>query len=259
MIKHQLKESIMPIYKYIFILFLLILNLDAEEQKQKITIGLGPYIQTQPYKDVDNIFIPSPVIFFDNGLIYIRWSRGGIYFLGDKQEDYMWGFSLTAQPRTYGYEKEDIKGMDQRNETIEAGLAFSATYKKSYVEIMLLTDILGKYDSWILKTELGYDLKIGDFSLYPSLIVIYQSSDFMNYYYGVKESEVASSGFNKYVPNDGFLLGAQTYIKYPITENLATLVNIRADKISDEAANSPLVDQNYIYSGMLSLIYTFTY
>ena len=249
----------MPNLKYIFIIFILLVNLNAQEEKQKVTLGFGPYMQTQPYKDVDNIFIPTPVIFFDNGLIYMRWSRGGIYFLGDKQQDYMWGFSFTGQPRTYGYEKGDIKGMDQRKETIEAGLAFSATYKESYIEIMLLTDILDRYDSWILKTELGYDIKLGDLSLYPSLIVIYQSADFVDYYYGVKESEVASSGFNKYTPDDGFLLGVQTYIKYSITENLATLVNIRADKISDEAANSPIVDDDYIYSGMLSLIYTFEY
>ena len=90
--------------KYILIL-LLFLNLNAaEEEKQKLTIGFGPYIQTQPYENVDDILLPSPVFFYDDGLFYIRWSRAGIYFLGDKQDDYAWGFSITTQPRTYGYE-----------------------------------------------------------------------------------------------------------------------------------------------------------
>jgi len=245
--------------KYVLIFLLLILNLNAQEEKQKLTIGFGPYIQTQPYEDVDDILLPSPVIFYDDGLFYVRWSRGGVYFLGDKQDNYAWGFSLTTQPRTYGYEKNEIKGMDERETTWEGGLAFSAKTDSAYIEIMALTDIFDRYDSWILKTELGYDFKLGDFSLYPSLIVIYQSSDFLNYYYGVKESETGSSGFNQYTPDDGFLLGAQTYIEYPFTDKLSALINIRADKLSQEATDSPIVTEDYIYSGLVSLIYTFQY
>lgn len=245
--------------RYIFILLFIFPSLNAAEEKQKLTIGFGPFIQTQPYENVDDILLPSPVIFYDDGLFYIRWSRAGVYFFGDKQDNYAWGFSLTTQPRTYGYEKDAIRGMDERETTWEGGLAFSAKTDKAYIEIMALTDIFDRYDSWILKTELGYDFEVGNFSLYPSLIVIYQSSDFLNYYYGVKQSETVSSGFNKYTPNDGFLLGAQTYIKYPFTDKLSALINIRADKLSQEATDSPIVTEDYIYSGLVSLIYTFEY
>ena len=245
--------------KYILIFLFLFLNLNAADDKQKLTIGLGPYIQTQPYENVDDILLPSPVIFYDDGLFYIRWSRAGVYFFGDKQDDYAWGFSITAQPRTYGYEKDEITGMDERETTWEGGLAFSAKTDKLYIEIMALTDVLDRYDSWILKTEVGYDFEIGKLSLYPSLIVIYQSSDFLNYYYGVKDTEAARTSFNEYTPENGILLGVQTYIKYPFTDELSALINIRADKISQEATDSPIVSEDYIYSGLVSLIYTFKY
>ncbi|MEA3370079.1 MAG: MipA/OmpV family protein [Campylobacterota bacterium] len=245
--------------RYFFILALLFLNLTADEEKQKVTIGLGPYIQTQPYENVDNILLPSPVIFYDDGLFYVRWSRAGVYFLGSKQDEYAWGFSLTAQPRTYGYEKGEIEGMDERETTWEGGLAFSAKTDKAYIEIMALTDILDRYDSWILRTEIGYDFEFGKLSLYPSLVFMYQSQDFLDYYYGVTQEEAQRRGETKYSPDDGFLLGAQTYIKYPFTDDLSALINIRADKISQEATNSPIVTEDYIYSGLLSLIYTFHY
>lgn len=245
--------------RYILILLLLFLNLNAQEEKQKLTIGFGPFIQTQPYENVDNFILPSPVIFYDDGLFYIRWSRAGVYFLGDKQDDYAWGFSVSLQPRTYGYEKNEIQGMDERETTWEGGLAFSAKTDKAYIEIMALTDVLDRYDSWILKTEVGYDFEVGNFSLYPSLIVIYQSSEFLNYYYGVKESEAARTSFNEYTPENGFLLGIQTYIKYPFSDELSALINIRADKIAQEATDSPIVTEDYIYSGLFSLIYTFEY
>ncbi len=248
--------------RYILILLLLFLNLNAQEEKQKLTIGAGPYIQTQPYKDVDSIIIPSPVIFYDDGLFYIRWSRAGVYFLGSKQDDYMWGFSITAQPRTYSFiasDSETLTGMNERKTTWEGGLAFSATYHEAYIEIMVVHDLMNRYDSWMIKTEIGYDIKMGDFSFYPSVIIGYQSDDFVNYYYGVSAQEATTSVYNEYSAGAGIQVGAQTYIKYPFTDELSALINIRADKIPDDAASSPIVDNDYIYSGLLSLIYTFEY
>lgn len=245
--------------KYIIISFLLFSTLFAQEVKQKVTIGLGPFIQTQPYKDVDNISIISPVIFFDNDLFYIRWSRAGLYFLGDKTEDFSWGLSLTVQPRVYGYDSNDIQGMDERESTLEGGLAFSAKSDKAYIEIMALTDVLDKYDSWLLKTEMGYDLKYGKFSFYPSVMAIYQSDKFMNYYYGITSSEALKRGESEYIATAGLQFGVQTYIKYPFTKNISALINLRADKLPSSATSSSIVDDNYIYSGLASLIYTFEY
>lgn len=248
--------------KYI-ILALLTLSLYAAETqiKQKVTIGLGPYVQTQPYKGVNPLLVPSPVIFFDNGLFYMRWSRAGMYFLGDKSEDFSWGLSLTVQPRTYGYKAEDseyLKGMDQRETTFEGGIAFSASYNDTYIETMLLTDMLVRYESWLFKTEIGDEFVLGDFTFYPSIIVIYESDEFVNYYYGVKEHE-ARADRAQFTPGAGWQLGAQTYIDYPFTDKLSGLVNLRVDRLPSSALNSPLIESDYIYSGLVSLIYSFEY
>ena len=244
--------------RQILILILVIINLQAEDKKQNVTIGAGAFFQSQPYKNVDADIIASPVIFFDNSIIYVRWTRAGVYFLGDKEGDFAWGFSLTAQPRVYGYKSNDISGMDERKKTFEGGLAFSLKKDSAYIETMLLTDILDRHDSWILKSEMGIDFKAGHFSFYPSLILVYESSKFLNYYYGVKKSEELGSR-KEYSPNDGLMVGVQTYIKYPITQDISTLINLRVDKLSNEATSSPIVNDDYIYSGLLSLIYTFKY
>ena len=244
------------------ILIMVYFTLLAKDEKQEVTIGAGAYVQTQPYKNVDNIILPTPVIFFDNDLFYIRWSRVGVYFLGDKQDDYAWGFSLTAQPRTYGYKSSDshyLTGLDEKKSTWEGGISFSASMDKTYIEIMALEDLCDNYKSWIVKTEIGYDFKIGNFSLYPSMILVYQSSKFLDYYYGISKKEVLTSSYNEYTADNDFQVGLQTYIKYPFTKTISALINLRADRLSDEATRSPIVDDNYIYSGMASLIYTFEY
>ena len=248
--------------KKISLLLLLLFNVYAQDSKQTVTIGFGPYVQTQPYKNVDDIILPSPVIFFDNGFFYIRWSRAGMYFLGEKNDAYSWGFSFTGQPRPNNYkasDSPDLRGMDNKKSSVEAGLAFSAAMDKSYLEITLLTDILGRYDSWVANMELGYDFALGNFKFYPSIIAIYQSSKFINYYYGVSENESLTSSYSQYTAKSSVQLGAQTYIKYPFTDKLSGLINLRMDKLSGEATASPIVVEDYIYSGLVSLIYTFEY
>ena len=249
--------------KYILMLLLLLSQVNAGDTKEErdLTIGLGPYVQTQPYKGVDALLLPSPVIFYDDGIFYVRWSQVGLYFLGNKGEDFSWGLSLTAQPRVYGYKAEDskyLKGMDDRDNTFEGGLSFAAKYHDAYIETMLLTDMFARYESWIFKTEIGDKYTLGNLSFYPSLIFIYESADFVNYYYGVKKSE-ATATRSEFIPGEGWQVGAQTYIKYPFTNELSGLVNLRVDKIPSSATNSPLLETDIIYSGLVSLIYTFTY
>ena len=248
--------------KAILSLLVFLSLLGAEEtSKQKVTLGLGAYIQSQPYEGVDDILLPSPVIFFDNGLFYMRWSRGGVYFYGDKSDDFSWGFSITAQPRVYGYKPSDsitLHGMDEKKNTLEAGLAFSAQKEDLYIEVMALTDVFDRYESWLIKTEFGDKYTAGNFSFYPSMIISYQSSDFMNYYYGVQSHE-ATPTRPQYTADAGFQIGAQTYIKYPITQEWAILLNLRADLLPNSVKDSPIVEKNYLYSGLASVIYTFEY
>ena len=248
--------------KYILILILLFFNLSADPIKQKLTIGAGGYFQSEPYKGASTLVLPSPVIFFDNSIVYARWSRFGVYFLGDKKEDYSWGFSLTMQPRTLGYKSSDssfLQGMDDRDSTLEGGLAFSAKYKdSSYIEMMILGDMLKKYNSWIGKIEIGNEFRVGNFTFYPSAIVLYQPKKFIDYYYGVKNSE-ASLNHPAYSPDGGFEYAMQTYIKYPLTQKLSAFFNLKVNRLSSNAYKSPLVNNRYIYSGLASLIYTFEY
>ena len=247
--------------KYILLFTLLFASLFAEEKKEKVTIGAGPYIQTQPYKGVEDILVPSPVFFFDNSLFYVRWTRFGMYFLGDKGEEFSWAFSLTAQPRTFGYKTKNVsylQGMTDRETSLEGGLAFSALYKDANLELLALTDILGRPDLWVYTLNIGYEYALGKTTFYPSFGATYQSDKFVNYYYGVNPSETALTR-PLYTPKGGTLLTAQTYINYALTQSYDILFNARADFMPPSATNSPIVAENVIYSGMISLLYTFEY
>ena len=54
--------------KYLLVIILLCLSLTAEEtqKKQKVTVGLGPFVQTQPYKNLDPFYVSLSLIKLGN-------------------------------------------------------------------------------------------------------------------------------------------------------------------------------------------------
>ena len=234
---------------------------------QDLSLGIGPYFQTQPYKDVSAIVVPSPVIFYDNGIVYARWTRFGLYFYGHKAkkdvgEVYSWGFSLTAQPRPNGYKPSDsdaLKGLDEKKTSMEGGLAFTIYGNDTYLEAMLVTDLLDRYDSYIAKVETGFKKKWGDFTFYPSIVAVYESKKFTDYYYGISQEEAARTPYNVYEPSGGLRVAAQTYINYPIYKQWSAFFNLRIDRLTNNAKNSPIVTDSVVYSGLASVVYKFDF
>ena len=247
------------------LLGLLLLFFALSLMAEDLTIGAGPYFQTQPYKGASAIVVPSPVVFYDNGIVYARWTRFGLYFYGHKAnkeagEAYSWGFSLTAQPRPNGYKPSDsdaLNGLDEKKTSFEGGLALTIFGNEKYLEAMLLTDMLGRYDSYIAKIEAGFKKKFGSFTFYPSIIGVYESKKFTDYYYGISQDEAARTPYDVYQPAGGLRIGAQTYISYPIYKKWSAFFNLRVDRLTNNAKNSPIVSDSLVYSGLASIIYTF--
>ncbi|SFV54416.1 MltA-interacting protein precursor [hydrothermal vent metagenome] len=237
------------------------LSLLAED----LTIGVGSYFQTQPYKNTSTIITPSPVLFYDNGIVYARWTCFGVYIYGhkaDKQlhQDYSWGFSLTIQPRPYGYKPSDstaLRGLDEKKSSLEGGVAYAISRDDTYLEAMLLTDILRHHNFYIAKVESGLKYKINEWSFYPSISLIYESKKFTDYYYGINVQEANRTIYDLYQPNGGVRAGVQTYISYPLTKKWSVFFNLHIDRLTNPAKNSPIVSDSYIYSGLASLLYTF--
>lgn len=224
-------------------------------------IGAGAYMQTQPYKGVSALILPSPVIFFDNSIFYIRWSKVGVYIAGEKKQNYSWALSLAAQPCTFGYKESDsdyLKGMSNKNNSIEAGLELDMTYKTLFFNILSFHDILDNSNSYMAHIELGDTIKYKKLTFYPSILAIYYADKFNNYYYGVNRQE-ATPTRQYYHCNGGFNYAVEAYIRYKITNKWYVLSNIKAEYLNKTIQNSPIVNSHYIYSGLLSIMYKYSF
>jgi len=231
------------------------LDLLAPVQTKQAYIGGGAYLQSQPYIDADAKVLPTPVVFFDNRLFYVRWARVGMYIYG--QQD--WGISITAQPNPYGYQASDspaLAGMADRNSSWEGGFSVGGENDLGFAELTWFHDLLDNSNGTKVRLELGKFIKSGRWTVSPSVLAIWLSGDFNNYYYGVRTDEATPSR-PAYTAGAGLDWAAQTYLMYDINERWHILGNLRADYLASTITNSPIVDQDWIVSGLISIMYSF--
>ncbi len=117
---------------------------DSQENpnEKQAYLGAGPYMQSQPYEGADAFTVATPVVFFDNRRFYMRWMRLGMYLYGEQN----WGISITAQPVPLQYEASDsraLAGMEDRDNSWEAGFAISGENDLGFAELSLFHDLLG--------------------------------------------------------------------------------------------------------------------
>ncbi len=238
--------------KIFTILFVFFSFLRAENH---LLVGAAPYIQTQPYTNTDAFILPTPVIFMEYEIFYIRWSQIGVYFYGGDD----WGLSLMLQPRPNGYKEKDsdtLSGMRTRKNSWEGGLSLAGKNDFGFAEIIYAHDILNSSNRSLIRTEIGTSIKKDKWTFVPSFLLLWFSEGFNNYYYGVTEAEATDTRAS-YHANAGLNAAVQTYINYQFTPKWSALLNARADYLNPTITDSPIVSDKYIFSGMLSLLYTF--
>lgn len=264
----------MKMKRKLFFILLLCGMLNAHN----LLLGIGSYIQTQPYRN-DNTFVaPSLVAFYDNALFYARWTRFGVYLYGYKAnkevgDNTSWAVSLTVQPRVFHFKPSNnyintkkefsdqnvtsTKGLKERKGSLEGGIAFSVVQNQLFFEFLIVTDLLRNHNAYIASLESGMTYNFGDWTIVPDIAVYYESKRFMRYYYGVSQEEALQTDYSIYRPSGGMRFAAQTYINYKFSKKWSAFFNLRIDRLSSKAINSPIVDKRYMFSTLASVLYTF--
>jgi MipA family protein len=225
----------------------------------KAYVGAGPYIQTQPYIGESLKVLPSPFVLFDNGQFYGRWMQFGAYFLGEQSDSLSWGLSATIEPNANGYKSGDsdiLIGMQDRKSSFNGGLNFVAKNEYAFFDATYAYDMLSNHKGGYARAQIGSSFVSGDWSVTPSLLMSWYDSNFNSYYYGVKSDEV---GVNRayYEVGSSYSYGAQVYVMYDIDTNWHALLNVKGDLLDTKIKESPIVDDSNIYSGTITLLYSF--
>jgi len=220
-----------------------------------LSAGPGVVVSDKPYKGMGaetNVF---PFIMYQGQNFYIRGPNFG-YTIYDKDK-------LTADAliswRFDGYDEDDssdLKGMDDRDMTVELGASIS--YKDGFgiTQFSFLNDILGKHDGQVLRLSYGKLFRIQNITLTPSVGLTWQSENFVDYYYGVRSKESRPSR-PAYQPAASLNPFMSFQLTYKINERWNVFSNLECQWLDNEISGSPIVDQRYKTSSILGLIYEF--
>ncbi|MEF3191289.1 MAG: MipA/OmpV family protein [Campylobacterales bacterium] len=213
-----------------------LLALPLLSQESRLIIGGGVISSTPVYRDAN----PRTII-----IPWIEATYGAWYWQGI-QAGYRTTIRDTTRLRLYikanfsGYEADDapiLAGM-KRNDTLEIGTSLEETQKPWHIRASIDHDALGVHNGWRAMIEGG----IHQGPLVGFAALTYESSDLVNYYFGIHSHEVRPNR-TAYTPSAALTPSVGLRLPYVITPRLSLFAQASHQWLAKEQYNSPLVDQ----------------
>jgi outer membrane protein len=153
-------------------------------------IGGGAIIQTEPYKEVSGKIFPLPYVIIRRGHFFLEGLRMGLRMVESENGN----IDLILKPRLEGFDADDsdyLKGMDDRDYSLDGGIATRLQHGMVELNFMAVTDLLDRSDGQEIHLSVGNTYIIANqmAMLTPSFGLKWQSGDLVNYYYGVQPHE----------------------------------------------------------------------
>lgn len=228
------------------------------EENWAFALGGGVMYRAK-YEGSDNyhaVFIPDISARYKDGLIFVNWNGIGSYPIYG--ENYKIGASISPSfGRKEKDDRENLRGMGD----IDTGIG---------------VNILGEYDFGSMKLsgkiskgdkEYGTTakLEIGKiFALTEKLKLkvaagnTWADEEHMQSYFGVSPAQSLRSGYNQYEAKSGIKsAGVAIGTFYSITKSWEARAMVTADKLLDDAADSPLTKKDLNTATMVTLSYKF--
>ncbi|HMP88579.1 MAG TPA: MipA/OmpV family protein [Kiritimatiellia bacterium] len=219
-------------------------------------LGVMTLLSSNPYRGGDQVVRVLPLITFVGENLYVIGPRAGYNLYKSR----FISLNLSAEYKFAGDAFEDEKflaGMDKRSDTLMAGVDASFRgFGKWRADANLLTDVFGRHDGQESTVSVGRNFRGNDWSITPGFGLIWRSSRYNDYYFGVRTRE-ATVERPAYQPGASVEWFARLFARYEITADWSVLVTMRFELLSDDIRDSPIVDKKTLTSGFVGLNYAF--
>lgn len=236
---------------------------EANQSQNRTGVGLGIGTYKSLYKGIDEKAYPVPLLDIQYGNFYIKGLDIGYGILENDNfalsvfVDPMAGYKVKGSDLASGYNKindRDLQAMfgarldiDPNLDGLKVGMALSGGQHGSKGR-------LGIYKPYSVTPK---------FVVIPSVHMIYYSSDFTDYYFGVDSEETFANRpgnyklKDSYSPDAAYSIGATLVGEYRLKDNIALTAFLGLEKYSNEISDSPIVEDDYIYSVGIGAKYYF--
>jgi outer membrane protein len=143
-----------------------------------------------------------------------------------------------------------------RDYAFEMGFEILSDGDWGFLQAAAHKDVSNTHDGYELYLNYGRTLRRQRWFFEPSVGVSWKSDDLNDYYWGVRPEE-ANSVLDIYRADAGFNSHARLATSYQLTRHWTFLVAAQYERLSSEAAASPLVAERAVKSGFAGFNFTF--
>ncbi|WP_282145875.1 MipA/OmpV family protein [Alteromonas stellipolaris] len=221
--------------------------------ESKWGLGIGGVAQDNGYVDLGSEVNLLPVFYYEVGDFYLLGPQFG-YEFGSLSN---FEFSLVGGIRFDGYEAEDadvFEGMEDRSGSIDIGLEIE--YESDYGDFSFeyLADAGSEHKGNEISFKYSLPFIFESSVITPFISVTHQSEDLVDYYYGVRDSEVTDNrALYKGEATSNVEFGIDS--TWMFGKHHRVVGNLSYAMLGDEIKDSPLVEN----SNSLSLVFGYLY
>ncbi|WP_225923568.1 MipA/OmpV family protein [Pseudomonas marvdashtae] len=224
-------------------------------------LGVGAVSSQQPYKGIDRDSEALPLIYFENEYVRVFGPTAEIKLPGlDLSETQQLEFSIVGEYDFSGYDDDDARildGMSDRDGGFWAGAKVKWLNEVADVSAEWLADVSGNSKGQRFALGLERSWTFGEhIMLTPRLAALWQDDKYVDYYFGVRESE-ARADRAAYDAKSGINTEFGVRGNYMFDDHHSVFLDLKATRLSDEIKDSPLVDRSTENSVLFGYLYRF--
>ena len=221
------------------------------------SLGIGGFSSPRPYVGAENSMIVAPLIEVTYKKLYVQGIQAGYRFFSTER------FGLDARAGIVFNaldpdDSPDLEGMNKRRPSIEGGFVFDWKPGKYRLSTAAYTDLLGRSYGQQVSTEFSrtWTFNRYQWGFTPSVGVVWQSSNFVDYYYGVTPEE-ARPGRPPFSGQSVVNFRSSIFGFFFINMRIRIVGLVRIQRLDNEISESPIVDQKRGIFGLLGVSYRF--
>ncbi len=254
-----------------------------EERPWELGFAAGYGVRTNPLinsKDIPmyvvlNIAWFGNYLFFDNGDVGLsihetdKLSINFIAHINNEREIFEWlnnsQLGLQFNGSTSGFSPVNTNPdvipakpveVPDRNLAVDGGLEMIYADDWGDLQLQVLGDLTNTHKGLEVWASYAFPWQSGDWNIVPSVGLNWKSSHLLDYYYGIRDSEVEKNR-PAYKAQSGFNSFARLSIAYHINDNWGITGIAEYETLSGSIRHSPIVDEDGIGTLFIGLMYNF--
>lgn len=218
-----------------------------------LRFGNNPYLA--PDNDDQRQLDLVPLYLYEGKYLFVRGTSGGVHMVNNDL------LEINAFTR-YRFQELDpgsnafYDGLEERKQTLGAGLQFVTSQKWGDIEVNWLTDTLDRHNGQEIEVAYRYVIDAGAWSFSPFLSWRWQDDKLTDYYFGVSEGE-ARPDRPAFSAGESQWLGFGINTAWHFSDRIVFFGNVGFSGTDSEVRDSPLLEEDSFSAGFIGGTYTF--